>query len=130
MAAAVAEVSAPGTAAPLLDPRVLQDMERDFPNSTVVERFAHDFCDTLGAKLDRLSTSVASGDVQAAQDAVLSLTSSAAMVGAQRLCQAARSAERQIAAADLEAAGRALPLLRACSAKTQQELERTYVTRR
>jgi len=126
--AAPAGISVLGTAAPLLDRRVLEDMERDFPDSTVVARFADDFCATLQGKLDRLGAALGGGDRVDAHDAVLSLTSSAAMVGAQRLSQAARATERQIAAGDLEAAARSLALLCGCGIETRQELQRTYLT--
>jgi len=129
-AEAAAKASALRSAAPLLDLQVLEDMERDFPDSTVAERFAEDFCATLEGKLERLTTALESRDAVNAQDAVLSLTSSAAMVGALRLNQAARAAERHIATDQLEAAARSLPLLQACGAETQQELQRTYLTRR
>lgn len=127
---AAAQASALRSAAPLLDLQVLEDMERDFPDSAVTERFAGDFCATLEAKLERLTTALECNDAAGAHDAVLSLTSSAAMVGARRLNQAALTTEKHVAADDLRAAGRSLPLLRACGAETQQELQRAYLNRR
>ncbi len=127
---AVLCVDAPGTAAPLLDLRILQDMERDFSDVAVVRQFADDFCATVEDKLDRFATTAECGNLLGAQDAVLSLTASAAMVGAPRLTRAAQAAGRQLAANDLQAAMRSLALLRACSAETRRELRRIYLTRR
>ncbi|WP_140395042.1 hypothetical protein [Arthrobacter sedimenti] len=126
---AVQAPNARGKAAPLLDPAVLRDMERDFPGTSVVERFARDFAETLVGKLDRLEFRVAEGDPTRAEDAVLSVTTSAAMVGATRLTHAAIATQRLIAADDLEGAQRSVALLRACAADTICELQETYPRR-
>ncbi len=104
-------------------------MERDFPGTSVVERFARDFAETLVGKLDRLEFRVAEGDPTRAEDAVLSVTTSAAMVGATRLTHAAIATQRLIAADDLEGAQRSVALLRACAADTICELQETYPRR-
>jgi hypothetical protein len=49
-------------------------MERDFPGTSVVERFARDFAETLVGKLDRLDLRFGEGDAPRAEDAVLSVT--------------------------------------------------------
>ncbi|MDN4610339.1 hypothetical protein [Arthrobacter burdickii] len=118
--------NAPGKAAPLLDPAVLRDMERDFPGTSVVERFARDFAETLVGKLNRLDLRFGEGDAPRAEDAVLSVTTSAAMVGATRLTHAAIATQRLIAADDLEAAQRSVALLRACASDTIRELQEIY----
>ncbi|BBE24009.1 hypothetical protein MN0502_28920 [Arthrobacter sp. MN05-02] len=126
---AVRVPDAPGKAAPLLDLDVLRDMERDFPDTFVVERFARDFSETLEGKIDRLETWLQDGDPIAAQDAVLSVTTSAAMVGAMRLKHAALATQRFLAAGDLGAARRSVALLRGCATDTVRELLETYLGR-
>jgi hypothetical protein len=116
-----------GKAAPLIDPDVLRDLECDFPDPSVVERFARDFSGTLAGKIDRLDLRIRDGDAMGAEDAVLSVTTSSAMVGAMRLNRAALATGRLIAADDLAAAQRSVALLRACAADTIRELYDTYL---
>ncbi|MHA7240247.1 hypothetical protein [Arthrobacter sp. TMS1-12-1] len=115
-----------GTAAPLVDPTVLADMVRDFSDPAVVARFAQDFCATLEGKIERLESRLRDGDAPGAEDAVLSVTTSALMVGAVRLHHAARATHRLIGAADIEGARRTLALLHACAAGTLRELRAGY----
>lgn len=114
---------APGKAAPLLDPAVLRDMQRDFSDPAAVQRFARDFCADLPGKIDRLDLRLAEEDAVAAEDAVLSVTTSAAMVGALRLGQAGRATLRLIATGNLAGARRTVSLLRACADDTLRELQ-------
>ncbi len=115
---AVRVPDAPGRAAQLLDPDVLRDMRRDFSDPSVVERFARDFCDSLAGKIDRLDGRLQDDDAMGAEDAVLSVTTSATMVGAVRLAQAAGATQRSIRAGSLEDARRSVARLRACAADT------------
>lgn len=117
---------APGKAAPLVDPTVLADMRRDFSDPAVVLRFVRDFSATLEGKLERLALRIEAGDATGAEDAVLSVTTSAMMVGAVRLNQAARAIHRMIAADDLHGARRSAALLRACATDTLRELRAGY----
>lgn len=125
---AVGAASVSGKAAPLLDLRVLRDMERDFSDPAVVERFARDFAATLEEKIVRLQLALQDGDAVGAYDAVLSLTTSSAMVGAERLAQAASALRRSIAADDVPSARRSIALLRSCAADTERELLETYLS--
>lgn len=111
-----------GTAAPLVDSTVLADMVRDFSDPAVVSRFVRDFCATLEGKVDRLNLRIEAGDAAGAEDAVLSVTTSAMMVGAVRLHHAARAVHRMISSDDLDGARRAVALLRGCAAETLGEL--------
>lgn len=113
-------------AALLVDPAVLADMTRDFSDTVVVRRFARDFSATLEGKLDRLELRIADGDATGAEDAVLSVTTSARMVGAMRLDRAARAVHGTITAGDLEGARSGLAALRACATDTLGELRATY----
>ncbi|WP_146069651.1 hypothetical protein [Arthrobacter sp. B0490] len=117
---------APGKAVQVLDPRVLQEMERDFSDPAAVHRFARDFCAGLAGKIDRLDLRIAEGDPRGAEDAVLSVTASSAMVGALRLVQAGRTTHRLIVAGNLDGARRTVALLRACAAGTVSELRDIY----
>jgi HPt (histidine-containing phosphotransfer) domain-containing protein len=101
-------------------------MRRDFSDPSVVERFARDFCGSLMGKIDRLDGRLQDDDVMGAEDAALSLTTSAAMVGAVRLAQAAGATQRSISAGSLEDARRSLARLRACGTDTVSELQDGY----
>ncbi|MFJ6000822.1 hypothetical protein [Arthrobacter sp. NPDC092385] len=120
---------ASGTAAPLLDPGVLRDMEGDFADPSVVGRFARDFSSTLEQKIDRLDQRMRAGDASGTEDAVLSVTTSAAMAGAVRLGHAALATQRLIATDGLDGARRSMPLLRACAADTIHALQDLYPER-
>lgn len=123
---AAPSLDAPGKAAPLVDPSVLGDMARDFSDPAVVLRFARDFSATLEGKLERLELRIGAGDATGAEDAVLSVTTSAMMVGAVRLNRVAGAIHRMITAGDLDGARRAVALLRACAADTLRELGVDY----
>lgn len=102
-------------------------MERDFAGTTVVASFVRDFSATLTGKIDRLDARLHARDTTAASDAVLSVTTSAAMVGAERLTQAAQATRRLIGDDDLDAALRSVAALRACAAETVRELQERYL---
>jgi HPt (histidine-containing phosphotransfer) domain-containing protein len=99
-------------------------MRGDFPDPSVVGRFARDFCASLDGKIDRLEARLQGGDLLGAADAVLSITTSSAMVGAVRLTQAALRIQHLVAAGSLEDAHHSLALLRACAAATVAEIGR------
>ena len=117
---------APGKAAPRIDPGVLRDKQRDFTDPLVVQRFAHDFCESLMGKIDRLDARRQEDDATGAEEAVLSVTTSAVMVGAVRLAQAARATGRSIVTDSPEGARSSVARLRACAADTVRELRESY----
>ena len=117
---------APKQAAQLVDPSVLIDMERDFSDVSVVGRFASDFCDSLEGKIDRVERSLEADDAIGASDAALSVTTSAVMVGAPRLAQAAVATQRLATDGHLSAARRSIAVLRACAADTVRETQAGY----
>lgn len=127
---AAGERAAPSgdSSTPLLDPSVLQDMEREFSDSGVVPRFARDFSVSLGDKIDRLERRLEDGDVLAARDAVVSLSTSADMVGAGRLGELARAALDVLSDPGSDAGANLLLItrLRTCAAETLRELELSY----
>ncbi len=104
-------------------------MAGDFTDASVVARFARDFAASLDDKLDRLYRRIQDRDATGAEDAALSVTTSAALVGALRLNQTALATRRLIAADDLDGAQRSVALLRACAADTLRELEGHYPAR-
>lgn len=129
--AAVGSDAAPASAvpagtAPLLEPEALQEMERDFSDTTVVERFAREFASTLVPRLDRLAERIGQGDALGAQDAVLSIASSAAMIGAVRLAGLARAVQRLLVEDDLDGASGSLGALRTCGDDTLGALHSGY----
>lgn len=117
-----------GTPTPLLNPSVLRDMEREFADSAVVPRFARDFSVSLGDKIDRLDSRLRAGDVLAAQDAAVSLSTSADMIGAERLGEVARAALDILLPPGSDAGANLLLItrLRTCAAETLRELELSY----
>lgn len=120
-------VHGPATAGPaVVDPGVLRAMEGDFTDRTVVAQFAHDFCDSLDGKIDRVDRLLGSGDVAGAADAVHSVTTSSMMVGALELTRVALEVQGLITGDTLEAARRALPGLRSSAALTAGELRANY----
>jgi hypothetical protein len=77
-----------GRHAPTLDPSVLAGLDEEVPGAAI--RFASAFIGLWGRRSSRLAEAVWAGDPVAALDAVLSVKTSAAMVGALRLsCRAA-----------------------------------------
>lgn len=115
---------APGKAAPLFDPSVLDDMRADFSDSAVVGQFARDFCASLEGKIDRLERRMQAGDTTGAVDGVVSVSTSAAMVGAVRLTQVALGIQRLMAEDKPDDARHSLALLRACATDTVAEIRR------
>jgi hypothetical protein len=116
----------PGAPAPLLDPTVLRDMERDFSDPGVVARFARDFSSSLEEKIDRLDRRMQDGNTLGASDAALSLIISADMVGAERLGAAARAALDSLTGADATTRTAVIEGLRTCASDTLRELGRSY----
>lgn len=77
-----------GGHAPILDPSVLAGLDKEVPGAAI--RFASAFIGLWGRRSSRLAEAVWAGDPVAALDAVLSVKTPAAMVGALRLsCRAA-----------------------------------------
>ncbi len=101
-------------------------MERDFSDPGVVQRFARDFSVSVPEKIDRLDRAILAGNLTGALDAVTGVATSAVMVGAIRLSQAALATQRLIVGEGLEAAARSVALLRACAADTVRELQEAY----
>lgn len=101
-------------------------MERDFADTGVVARFARDFSLSLAEKIDRLDRRVQDGDTLGASDAAVSLCTSADMIGAVRLGDAARAALDSLAVTDAHAYGKVVEGLRTCASDTLRELELTY----
>lgn len=120
-------VHGPATAGPaVVDPGVLRAMEDDFTDRTVVAQFAHDFCDSLDGKIDRVDRLLDSGDVAGAADALHSVTTSSMMVGALQLTEVALGVQDLITGDTLEVARRALADLRVSAAITTRELLANY----
>ena len=119
-------VRAFGEPAPLLDPAVLRDMERDFADTAVVARFARDFSLSLGDKIDRFDRRLQDGNALGASDAAVSLCTSADMIGAERLGAAARAALDSLAGGDARTYSGVIEGLRTCASDTLRELELTY----
>jgi HPt (histidine-containing phosphotransfer) domain-containing protein len=113
---------------PVLDDRPLRTMAEDTTRA-VAEQFAADYSRLLPRRILRVRDAVRSGDREAAADAVLSLKTSSALIGASRMAlicirlhHALDRADTHEAEKAFQEAKRHLPHLRAAlatSARTQ-----------
>ena len=112
---------------PLMDWKVLRDLEKDFDSPTVVHAFARDFTQSWEGKYQRLARYVQQRDQPGAKEAALSVKVTSTMVGAVRLAHLAAWFEQLIEDNDMDAATQTLPCVEACGIDTTTELLETYI---
>jgi HPt (histidine-containing phosphotransfer) domain-containing protein len=78
---------------PVLDGKVLDDLEAELAHTDLARGFAEDYASMWEQRLDRLSAAVGYEDRAAALDAAISLKVSSAMVGGLRLARLAETLE-------------------------------------
>lgn len=112
---------------PLVDQRVLYELEEDFNGPAAVHDFARNFIQSWEGKYQRLAASVHHRDQERAQEAVLSVKVTSIMVGASRLAHLAAQLEELIENNDMASATEALTGLGRCGSDTRTELLVTYI---
>ncbi|RLP74536.1 Hpt domain-containing protein [Mycetocola tolaasinivorans] len=80
--------------------------------------FLQSFCDRWAERLAALEQSLLHADVMHARDSILSIRTSSAMVGAQRLTQIASTIETTLTAGHTDEIGEPLRALRLCGVET------------
>jgi HPt (histidine-containing phosphotransfer) domain-containing protein len=81
------------SAAPLLDPKVLDKFRKDLDGFEVWSAFVQNFLSALPLRIETLRLTLTTGDAGGAMDAVLSLKTASQMVGASRLAALAHELE-------------------------------------
>lgn len=108
---------------PILEQGRLRDIASDLNSSADALSFAALFLDLLPRRLRTVAAAVEAGRTDDAHVALLSLATSAEMVGALRLEQAARCTDRAVRAADLPSAQASVTDLRRSADAVAQALE-------
>lgn len=89
---------------PLVSGKVLGDLQEAMQDPEGVRRYLLSYLGMWDDRFLRLSATISSENVEAAVDAVLSIRTSAQMVGAVRLAALAAGVERHLAGGELQAA--------------------------
>ncbi|THJ68475.1 Hpt domain-containing protein [Arthrobacter echini] len=118
--------AAPGPGATVVDPAVLRAMEDDFADKAVVARFARDFCESLGGKLDRIERALGVKDAAGSADAIQSVTTSSMMVGAVQLTRMAVEVQDLMARGAMDSALLLMAKIRTSAADTITQLQAIY----
>lgn len=105
----------------ILDPGALQTLGRDLGDDAA-RQFAATYAAMLDNRVNRLDSSVATGDLEEAYVAALSLHSSSAMVGAQALAETAATVAAALRRRDPTPALRARARLAALAQQTRAAL--------
>lgn len=108
-----------GPSGPLLDAGVLARLGDEVGGSDAALRFAAAYLELLPSRVDRICSACAAQDAYAAEDAILSLRVTSAMVGAGLLMGLAAEVEAAVTRGDLATAGTAadgLPQVAAATA--------------
>jgi HPt (histidine-containing phosphotransfer) domain-containing protein len=88
----------------VLDVSAIRSLARELDCEATALQFASDFLQMLPTRVVRIKEALETYDRQHARDAVLSLASSASMLGAQQLEWHTRNISRQVQAGDFRAA--------------------------
>lgn len=107
---------------PLIDQNTLLALADQLENPSAVKAFILDFIHVWDERFIRLADTVSRRDHAAAMEAVLSVRTSAMMVGASRLASLASALEESVRLNDLIEAAGILPLVEACGIQTIREL--------
>ncbi|MDP9885321.1 HPt (histidine-containing phosphotransfer) domain-containing protein [Sinomonas atrocyanea] len=108
---------------PILEQTRLRDIAGDLGSAADALTFAALFLDLLPRRLRTVAAAVEAGRTDDAHVALLSLATSAEMVGALRLEQAARCTDRAVRAVDLPSARASVTDLRRSADAVAQALE-------
>lgn len=115
-----------GQSLPILDSDVLDELEDELADQTLVRRFANDYAALWEHRLGRLSAAVETRDRDAALDAAISVKVSAAMIGATRVSRLAETLERSLRDDVLHNSGTQMGMLAQSGAATVREIRLRY----
>ena len=96
---------------PVLDGSCFRVLVDELDGETIAFRFIVEFRNLLPSRLNRIQRAVANRDLAAAMDAVLSLASSASMVGGLQVAHQCRSIGRALKSSDFDTAHQASLIL-------------------
>lgn len=115
---------------PLLDPAILDDLEKQIGDPETAQRFARDYARMWVRRQRTLTDAVERQDHEAALDAVLSLKNSSAMVGGVRLARLVETLEKAIRTEEALDSRRALlDMVSQHGAATVRELQHGYLSK-
>lgn len=114
---------------PLVSGEVFNDLQAALQDTDSARRYLLSYLAMWDGRFVRLSAAVSSGSAEAAIDAVLSVRTSAQMVGALRLATLAAGIERHLAVGDIQAGASLLDELEACGQLTMEELGGKFLPR-
>ncbi|SDI26634.1 hypothetical protein SAMN04488693_10848 [Arthrobacter subterraneus] len=114
---------------PMVSERIFTDLQADLEEPDVTLRFLLNYLEMWDGRFLRLSTAISAGNRPKAMDAVLSVRTSARMIGALRLAQRASDIERHLLAGDTRGAALLLDDLELCGQATMEELRRRFLPR-
>jgi HPt (histidine-containing phosphotransfer) domain-containing protein len=107
---------------PLVCRSILDALWTELEDTVVYDDYVADYLQIWESRYDRLATAVRDADISAALDAVLSVKSSASMVGAARLATLAAEVEQSIRSERLAGVIPLLSTLATCGRSTLEEL--------
>ncbi|MBP2215722.1 Hpt domain-containing protein [Arthrobacter sp. CAN_C5] len=113
---------------PLVDRQILALLGDHIDNPTALKSFVLDFVDAWDDRYLRLTTDLEDHSGVAAVDAILSIKTTATMVGASRLADLAADLENLIRVDEYPAAAALLPRLHSCALQTIEALLREAET--
>lgn len=115
-----------GRSLPILDASVLDELEEELADRTLIRRFATDYAALWPHRLERVAAAVEDHDQDAALDAVISVKVSSAMIGAARLSRLAETLERSLRE-DVQHSGQAqVRMLAQSGADSVREIQLRY----
>ncbi|MET1089576.1 MAG: Hpt domain-containing protein [Arthrobacter sp.] len=127
VASNTAVLPAPEDLLPLVDARILRDLEDQLQGPDLARRFARDYAGMWDGRRSRLAAAIAGQDQTSALDAAISLRTTSAMVGGLRLTRLAEMLEGLIRKGDF---GRCRTLMKRVAAHgdlTVSELRAHYL---
>lgn len=114
---------------PIVSERIFTDLQADLEEPDVTLRFLLNYLEMWDGRFARLSAAVSAGNRPKAIDAVMSVRTSARMIGALHLAQCAADTERHLFAGDIRGAALLLDDLELCGRDTMEELRRRFMPR-
>lgn len=114
---------------PIVSEQVFTDLQADLEEPDVTLQFLLNYLQMWDNRYTRLSEAINAGNRETAMDAVLSVRTSARMIGALRLAQRAADIERYLLAGDTQSAALLLGELEQCGGATMQQLRRRFLPR-